>query len=65
MGQRMLELDLSYTGNKDGSAVLHVSQMPPNPSIFPPGPARESPLLPQCYNLSLTLDVTQQSPSSS
>ncbi|KAI0779446.1 copper radical oxidase [Fomes fomentarius] len=39
MGQRMLELDMSYTGNKDGSAVLHVSQMPPNPAIFPPGPA--------------------------
>jgi len=39
MGQRMLQLDASYTGNSDGSGVLHVSQMPPNPATFPPGPA--------------------------
>jgi len=39
MGQRMVQLDLSYTGNNDGSAVLHVSQMPPNPAILVPGPA--------------------------
>jgi hypothetical protein len=39
MGQRMLQLDASYTGNSDGSGVLHVSQMPPNPAVFPPGPA--------------------------
>jgi len=39
MGQRMLQLDASYTGNSDQSAVLHVSQMPPNPAMFPPGPA--------------------------
>ncbi|KAI0741782.1 copper radical oxidase [Daedaleopsis nitida] len=39
MGQRMLELGMSYTGNADGGAVLHVSQMPPNPAMFPPGPA--------------------------
>jgi hypothetical protein len=39
MGQRMVQLDTSYTGNTDGSAVLHVSQMPPNPAIMPPGPA--------------------------
>ncbi len=41
MGQRMLELQTSYTGNSDGSATLHVSQMPANPSMFQPGPARE------------------------
>ena len=41
MGQRMLELQMSYTGNSDGSATLHVNQMPPNPSMFPPGPARK------------------------
>ena len=41
MGQRMLELGISYTGNDDGTGVLHVSQMPPNPALFPPGPARE------------------------
>lgn len=39
MGQRFLQLDNTYTINSDGSAVLHVSQMPPNPAIFAPGPA--------------------------
>ncbi|KAB5595241.1 Copper radical oxidase [Ceratobasidium theobromae] len=39
MGQRYLELDSSYTGNSDGTGILHVSQLPPNPAIFPPGPA--------------------------
>ncbi|KAI0358529.1 DUF1929-domain-containing protein [Trametes cingulata] len=39
MGQRMLQLNSTYTGNADGSAVLHVSQLPPNPSLFAPGPA--------------------------
>lgn len=40
MGQRYVQLENSYTGNSDGSAVLHVSQMPPNPAILAPGPAR-------------------------
>ncbi|CAE6496888.1 unnamed protein product [Rhizoctonia solani] len=39
MGQRYIQLDSSYTGNEDNSGVLHVSQLPPNPAIFPPGPA--------------------------
>ncbi|OBZ70682.1 Galactose oxidase [Grifola frondosa] len=39
MGQRFLQLDSTYTTNADGSAVLHVSQLPPNPYIFAPGPA--------------------------
>ncbi|KAM5534563.1 hypothetical protein V8D89_011767 [Ganoderma adspersum] len=39
MGQRMLQLAATYTGNGDGSATLHVGQMPPNPATFPPGPA--------------------------
>jgi len=39
MGQRMVQLDSSYTGNSDGSVVLHVSQLPPNPAILVPGPA--------------------------
>jgi len=39
MGQRMITLDSSYSGLPDGSAILHVSQLPPNPAIFPPGPA--------------------------
>ncbi|TDL26007.1 glyoxal oxidase [Rickenella mellea] len=39
MGQRFVQLDSTYTVNTDGSAVLHVSQMPPNPAILAPGPA--------------------------
>ncbi|KAH9942381.1 DUF1929-domain-containing protein [Epithele typhae] len=39
MGQRMIELDSTYTGQPDGSATLHVSQMPPNAAAYPPGPA--------------------------
>jgi len=39
MGMRSLQLDMSYTGNADGSGVLHVSQIPPNPALFAPGPA--------------------------
>jgi hypothetical protein len=39
MGQRVLQLKTSYTVADDGSATLHVSQFPGNPSVFPPGPA--------------------------
>ena len=39
MGQRFVQLDSSYTGNTDGSGVVHVSQLPPNPAILVPGPA--------------------------
>ncbi|KAL5507236.1 hypothetical protein ACEPAH_6692 [Sanghuangporus vaninii] len=39
MGQRMLQLENTYTGSNDGGAILHVSQMPPNPATFAPGPA--------------------------
>jgi len=39
MGQRLVELDSSYTGNADGSGTLYVSQLPPNPAIIAPGPA--------------------------
>jgi hypothetical protein len=39
MGQRHVELATSFTGNEDGSAVLHVAQLPPNPAILVPGPA--------------------------
>ncbi|CAE6405197.1 unnamed protein product [Rhizoctonia solani] len=39
MGQRYLELETSYTGNEDGSGVLHVSQVPPSSAILAPGPA--------------------------
>ncbi|KAH9478530.1 Aldehyde oxidase GLOX [Psilocybe cubensis] len=39
MGQRFLQLNNTYTVNKGGSITLHVSQMPPIPNIFQPGPA--------------------------
>ncbi|KAH9915157.1 copper radical oxidase, partial [Epithele typhae] len=39
MGQRMLELEMTYTAQTNGSATLHVAQMPPNAAMFPPGPA--------------------------
>lgn len=42
MGMRSVQLQSSFTGNIDGSAVLHVNQLPPNAGIMPPGPARES-----------------------
>ncbi|KAJ7940479.1 DUF1929-domain-containing protein [Mycena leptocephala] len=39
MGQRYMQLQNSYTVNKDGSFTLHVSQPPPNSNLFQPGPA--------------------------
>lgn len=39
MGQRHLQLNNTYTVNGDGSYVLYVSQVPPNPNLFTPGPA--------------------------
>ncbi|KAJ9124101.1 hypothetical protein QFC22_000896 [Naganishia vaughanmartiniae] len=39
MGQRHIELRTAFTVNADGSAVLHVSQLPPNPAILAPGTA--------------------------
>lgn len=40
MGQRYLQLDSTYTGYESNTtAVLHVSQLPPNPAILAPGPA--------------------------
>ncbi|KAG8896391.1 hypothetical protein FRB99_008918 [Tulasnella sp. 403] len=39
MGQRYVQLDSTYTGNQDGTATLHVQQLPPNPAILVPGPA--------------------------
>jgi hypothetical protein len=45
MSQRLVELGLSYTVRDDGTATINVSQMPPNPAIFPPGPASTSSLV--------------------
>ncbi|KDR81169.1 hypothetical protein GALMADRAFT_265004 [Galerina marginata CBS 339.88] len=39
MGQRMVVLQSSYTGFGNNTATLHVSQVPPNPSVLAPGPA--------------------------
>ncbi|GAA5975977.1 hypothetical protein JCM21900_005509 [Sporobolomyces salmonicolor] len=39
MGQRYVQLENSYTGHPNGSATLHVSQLPPNPALLVPGPA--------------------------
>ncbi|KAF8300508.1 DUF1929-domain-containing protein [Clavulina sp. PMI_390] len=38
MGQRYLELNSTYTVNLDGTVTLHVSQLPANANLFPPGP---------------------------
>jgi FlaG/FlaF family flagellin (archaellin) len=38
MGQRHLQLNNTYTVNSDGSYILHVAQVPPNPNILTPGP---------------------------
>lgn len=38
MGQRMMQLNNTFTVNADGSIVLHVAQPPPNPNILQPGP---------------------------
>jgi hypothetical protein len=39
MGQRVLQLRSAYTVADDGSATLHVSQLPSNANVFQPGPA--------------------------
>lgn len=39
MGQRYVQLNNTYTASSDGSAILHVNQVPPNAAILPPGPA--------------------------
>jgi hypothetical protein len=38
-GQRAIKLDFSYDKLSNGGLRLHVSQLPPNPAIFAPGPA--------------------------
>jgi hypothetical protein len=39
MGQRLMQLNNTFTVNANGSIILHVSQPPPNPNLFTPGPA--------------------------
>ena len=38
MGQRLLQLNNTFTVNPDGSITLHVAPVPPNPNILTPGP---------------------------
>lgn len=64
MGQRMLQLATTYTGNADNTATLHVGQMPPNPATFPPGPARKC-LSTYCCRVELKCRVGYQLRSSS
>ncbi|KAF9004572.1 copper radical oxidase [Cyathus striatus] len=39
MGQRLMQLNNTYTVQSNGSIVLHVAQLPPNPNLYQPGPA--------------------------
>ena len=39
MGQRILELNHTYTVESNGTIILHTAQPPPNPNLFQPGPA--------------------------
>jgi hypothetical protein len=39
MGQRLMQLDNTFTVQEDGMITLHVAQAPPNPNLFQPGPA--------------------------
>ncbi|CAD6584829.1 MAG: hypothetical protein CYPHOPRED_002864 [Cyphobasidiales sp. Tagirdzhanova-0007] len=38
-GMRMVQLNSTWTANRDGSGTIHSNQLPPNPSILAPGPA--------------------------
>lgn len=39
MGMRSMQLNNTFTVNRDGSYTLHVAQAPPNANLFQPGPA--------------------------
>ncbi|KAF8347453.1 glyoxal oxidase [Amanita rubescens] len=38
MGQRLMQLNNTFTVQNDGTIILHVAQAPPNPNYFQPGP---------------------------
>jgi hypothetical protein len=38
MGQRIMQLNNTYTVQSNGTIILHTAQPPPNPNIFQPGP---------------------------
>ncbi|KAI0056364.1 DUF1929-domain-containing protein [Artomyces pyxidatus] len=39
MGQRIMQLNTTYTVQNDGTLIIHTAQPPPNPNLFQPGPA--------------------------
>jgi hypothetical protein len=39
MGQRIMQLNNTFTVQDDGTVVLHTAQLPPNAALFQPGPA--------------------------
>lgn len=39
MGQRILQLNNTYTVQSNGTIILHTAQLPPYPNLFQPGPA--------------------------
>ncbi|KAF8273402.1 glyoxal oxidase [Lactarius quietus] len=39
MGQRIMQLNNTYTVDSNGTIILHTAQLPPNANLFQPGPA--------------------------
>lgn len=39
MGQRIMQLNNTYTVQSNGTITIHTAQLPPNPNLFQPGPA--------------------------
>jgi hypothetical protein len=39
MGQRLMQLNNTYTVKANGTIIFHTAQLPPNPHLFQPGPA--------------------------
>ena len=39
MGQRIMQLNNTFTVQSNGTIILHTAQLPPSPNIFQPGPA--------------------------
>jgi len=39
MGQRIMQLNNTFTVQNNGTIILHTAQLPPVPSLFQPGPA--------------------------
>lgn len=39
MGQRIMQLNNTFTVQSNGTIILHTAQLPPSPNLFQPGPA--------------------------